>query len=206
VILHHNYPSDHFSENNYSETPNIMPKTIIITVFFVLSLGAANAFSAGEPAYHYKDSPFKQVVYDKDFFAEVFLDREISNIEKFRKNRSTIIDLFNGSNVAAFDLVDFDKLDTVGRTVIIVFDASNEDALPEFLLRFVGIKPFASYFDKQSSCGAASYTQVGKNGEKILVVRIEPKGKDLAYVLNFLAKVQKTAGYKNRANCFKPSN
>lgn len=184
----------------------IMPKKkIFIAVFFVLSLATGNSFGAGEPAYHYKDTPFKRVSYDKDFFAEVFLDREISNMGKFRKNRRVITGLFSGSNVAAFDLVDFDKLDTVGRTVVIVFDASNETMLPEFLRRFPGIQPYASYFSNQSKCAAASYTQVGENGEKVLVIKEEPNGKNLSYVLNFLANVQKTASYKNRANCFKPS-
>ena len=87
-----------------------------------------------------------------------------------------------------------------------MFDASNEDKLLEFLQKFTPIQPFAQNFTKQSHCAAASYTQVGENNQRFLIVKEEPNGKGLAYVLNFLANTQKTASYKNRANCFKPSN
>jgi hypothetical protein len=183
-----------------------MPKRTIIAAILALQFGAIHGAGAQERVYHFKDTPFKRVAYDKNFFAEVFLNRNIANIEKFRKDRNIITGLFHESNVAAFDLVDLDKLDTVGRTVIIVFNASNEDKLPAFLSRFKGIQPFAKYFDNQSHCGGATYTQVGENGEKFLIVREEGNGKDLAYILNFLANVQKIASYKNRANCFKPSD
>jgi len=161
---------------------------------------------AQEGPYHYKADAFKRVVYDKDFFSEVFLARDVTNMDKFRKDRKIISGLFGNSNVSAFDLVDFDKLDTINRTVIIVFDAYSENKLPEFLQKFTPMQPFAKYFTGQSQCAAASYTQVGENNQRFLIVKEEPNGKGLAYVLNFLANVQKTASYKNRANCFKPSN
>ena len=182
-----------------------MPITTIITIFLTLIISSVNAVGAEQRPYHFKDTPFKHVVYDKDFFGEVFLDREISNIEKFRKDRNVITGLFSNSNVAAFDLVDLDKLDTVGRTVIIVFNASNADKLPGFLQRFAPIAPFAHYFTGATQCAAASYTQVGENGERFLVIKEETNGKGLAYILNFLANVQKRASYEHRANCFKPS-
>ena len=182
-----------------------MPIRTVTTAILALALSAIHGAGAQEHAYHFKDKPFTRVAYDKNFFSEVFLNRNIADIEKFRKDRNIITGLFPESNVAAFDLVDLDKLDTVGRTVIIVFNGSNEDKLAVFLSRFKGIQPFAKYFDKQSHCGGATYTQVGQNGEKFLVVKEERNGKDLAYILNFLANVQKIASYKNRADCFKPS-
>jgi hypothetical protein len=182
-----------------------MRLAIILSLLILFLLGTADALG-DQPPYHYKDAPFKYVNYDENFFGEVFLTRNIHDIEKFREDRRIIKELFKNSNVSAFDLVDFDKLDTVGRTVIIVFNEANKDRLPGFLQRYIPIRPFAGYFQDHSGCGAASYTQVSENNERFLIIKEEPHGKGLAYVLNFLANVQKTASYKNRANCFKPSD
>ena len=164
----------------------------------------------------YKDVKFDKVLLDDQFFSDILLEKDDSNITKYEEEKDIIQNNFPSSVVSPFTFDALNTLKTDNKTVIIVFRDHSDKKLHSLLQRFLPIQPFVDSFTEEGT--VVSFVQMGENGGNFLIVKQsfnfqEEKvagkklsGKGFSYILNHLTKVVKVSSYKSRFQNYKPGD
>lgn len=166
--------------------------------------------------YRYKDVKFEKVQFDDQFFSNILLEKDMSNIMKYEEEKGIIKKQYPSSVITAFNFDALNTIKTDNKTVIIVFRDHSDKKLHELLQGFLPIQPFVDSFKEDGT--VVSFAHIGENGCRFLFVKQsfnfqeeevagkKLSGKGLSYVLNYLAKVVKKSSYKNRFRSYKPGD
>ncbi len=186
-------------------------------LFLVLAL-VSNAVCAGENVdyYKYKDTKFKKITFDEQFFSDILLEKDASNIPKYEEEKGIIKEAFPSSVITPFSFDALNTIETDNKTIIIVFRDHLDKKLHELSEKLLPIQPFINALQEDGT--VVCFAHVAENGCQFLIVKQsfnfqEEKvagnklsGKGLSYILNYLTKVVKVSSYKSRFQNYKPGD
>ena len=186
-------------------------------VILMLTFFINNAFtSENVDDYKYKDTKFKKITFDEQFFSDILLEKDASNLPKYEEEKGIVKKAFPSSVITPFSFDALNTIKTDNKTIIIVFRDHTDEKLLELTEKFLPLKPFINTLQEDGT--VASFAHVAGNGSKFLIVKQsfnfqEEKvtgkklsGKGLSYVLNYLTKVVTVSSYKSRFRNYKPGD